>query len=127
MPALCQRPRFSPADGLIFNNHFTSPVRSFLLLLRIRSLFQSLASLKASTTLHDSMTQRVMRAPVGWFERTPLGRILNRFSSDIQEVDKDVMDALGSTLVCTFSALSIVVVISYTVSSRVLTCTAKED
>lgn len=66
--------------------------------------------------MHDSMTERVMRAPVGWFERTPLGRILNRFSSDIQEVDKDVMDALGSTLVCTFSALSIVVVISYTVS-----------
>lgn len=71
--------------------------------------------------MHDAMTQRVMRAPVGWFEKTPLGRILNRFSSDIQEVDKDVMDALGSTLVCTFSALSIVAVISYTVS-RALTC-----
>lgn len=90
--------------------------RSICLSVRTRSLFQSLASLKASTSLHDSMTERVMRAPVGWFERTPLGRILNRFSSDIQEVDKDVMDALGSTLVCTFSALSIVVVISYTVS-----------
>lgn len=98
------------------------PVRSLALSLRIRSLFQSLASLKASTSMHDSMTQRVMRAPVGWFERTPLGRILNRFSSDIQEVDKDVMDAFGSTLVCTFSALSIVVVIGYTVSGA-MTCT----
>lgn len=64
------------------------------------------------------MTKRVMRAPVGWFERNPLGRILNRFSSDIQEVDKGVMDALGSTLVCMFSAVSIVVVISYTVRER---------
>ncbi|CAN0456761.1 unnamed protein product, partial [Hapterophycus canaliculatus] len=81
-----------------------------------RSLVQSLASLRASTTIHDSMTQRVMHAPVGWFERTPLGRILNRFSSDIQELDKEVMDAIGSTLVCAFSALSIVIVISYTVS-----------
>lgn len=65
--------------------------------------------------MHDAMGMRVMRAPVGWFERTPLGRILNRFSSDIQEVDKDVMDAFGSTLACLFSAVSIVVVISYTV------------
>ena len=80
-----------------------------------RSIFQSLASLKASTTMHDAMAARVMSAPVGWFERTPLGRILNRFSSDIQEIDKDVMEAFSSTLVCTFSAISIVVVISYTV------------
>lgn len=65
--------------------------------------------------MHDAMTARVMRAPVGWFEKTPLGRILNRFSSDIQELDKDVMDGLGSTLVCGFSAASIVIVISYTV------------
>lgn len=65
--------------------------------------------------MHDAMGARVMRAPVGWFERTPLGRILNRFSSDIQEVDEDVMDGFGSMLACLFSAVSIVVVISYTV------------
>lgn len=81
----------------------------------VRSLFQSLASLKASTSMHDAMAARVMRAPVGWFERTPLGRILNRFSSDIKEVDKDVMEALGNTMACVFSACAIVVVISYTV------------
>lgn len=65
--------------------------------------------------MHDAMAARVMRAPVGWFERTPLGRILNRFSSDIQEIDKDVMDGLGSTLACLFAVLAIVIVISYTV------------
>lgn len=97
----------------------TLPIPPRTVKLKNRSLFQSLASLKASTTMHDAMAARVMRAPVGWFERTPLGRILNRFSSDIQELDKDVMDAFGSTLVCTFSAVSIVVVISYTVGSGV--------
>lgn len=75
--------------------------------------------------MHDAMAVRVMRAPVGWFERTPLGRILNRFSSDIQEIDKDVMEALGSTLVCTFSAVAILVVISYTVGC-IFVSTARE-
>lgn len=69
-----------------------------------------------------------MKAPVGWFERTPLGRILNRFSSDIQEVDKDVMDGLGSTLACFFSAVSIVIVISYTVRrSRCAVCSVSGE
>ncbi|CAN0096597.1 unnamed protein product, partial [Discosporangium mesarthrocarpum] len=81
----------------------------------IRSVFESLSSLKASVTLHDNMSARVMRAPVGWFEKTPLGRILNRFSSDMQEVDKELMEAFKSTVACAFSALAIVVVISYTV------------
>lgn len=92
-----------------------------------RSLFQSLASLRASTKMHDAMVVRVMRAPVGWFERTPLGRILNRFSSDIQEIDKDVMEAFGSTLVCTFSAVAIVVVISYTVGYVFLSTTREAN
>jgi ATP-binding cassette, subfamily C (CFTR/MRP), member 1 len=49
---------------------------------------QSFASLRASRSLHDDMAEHVMRAPMGWFERTPMGRILNRFSSDMQEIDK---------------------------------------
>ena len=44
----------------------------------------------ASRTLHRDMTHTVLRAKIGWFESTPLGRILNRFSSDIRAIDMDV-------------------------------------
>ncbi|CAM9614599.1 unnamed protein product, partial [Phaeothamnion confervicola] len=85
-----------------------------------RSIFESLGSLRASVTIHDAMTQRVLRAPIGWFEKTPLGRIFNRFSSDINEIDKDLMETFGSTLACFFNAAAIVVVISYTIPWLVL-------
>ncbi|KAG5191528.1 P-loop containing nucleoside triphosphate hydrolase protein [Tribonema minus] len=83
-----------------------------------RSLFQSLASLRASRVLHAAIASRVVRGPMGWFERTPQGRILNRFSSDMQEIDKeidkDTMETYGTTIACFFSVASILVVIAYT-------------
>lgn len=37
--------------------------------------------------LHDNMLRSVIRAPMSFFETTPLGRILNRFSNDVYKVD----------------------------------------
>ncbi|KAL6301359.1 P-loop containing nucleoside triphosphate hydrolase protein [Sparassis latifolia] len=51
------------------------------------------ASLQASRVLFISMLQRLARAPARFFDVTPIGRILNRFTSDINTVD----DALQSS------------------------------
>ena len=63
-------------------------------------LSRQICSLLASRRLHAKMMQRVIRAPVGWFDRTPLGRIQNRFSSDMQSCDRDVMSAIFSFFYC---------------------------
>lgn len=55
-------------------------------LILIRALAQSLASLKASLTIHHQMAQRVLRGPCSWYECTPIGRVLNRFSSDVSGI-----------------------------------------
>jgi ABC-type multidrug transport system fused ATPase/permease subunit len=36
--------------------------------------------------LHDRLINSVMNAPTGWFDATPVGRIVNRFSQDMSTV-----------------------------------------
>lgn len=45
------------------------------------------ASLKAARALFSSLLLRVTRAPSRFFDTTPVGRILNRFTSDIGTID----------------------------------------
>ncbi|KAI0693122.1 ABC transporter [Cytidiella melzeri] len=56
----------------------------------------------ASMDLHKDAIERVMHAPMSFFETTPLGRIMNRFSKDIDTVD----NMLGDSLRMFFSTLS---------------------
>ncbi|KAI9887687.1 MAG: hypothetical protein M1823_000551 [Watsoniomyces obsoletus] len=45
-------------------------------------------SIEASRKLHERMALAIFRSPMSFFETTPAGRILNRFSSDIYRVDE---------------------------------------
>ncbi|RCK65365.1 Metal resistance protein YCF1 [Candida viswanathii] len=44
--------------------------------------------LASTLKIHQDMADSVLRAPMTFFETTPIGRILNRFSNDIYKVDE---------------------------------------
>jgi len=47
-----------------------------------------LGCLGVSKKLHTDMFSRIIRAPINlFFDRVPIGRLLNRFSSDLNVVD----------------------------------------
>ncbi len=58
--------------------------------------------LKASTKLHDNLFRGVTRATMQFFNRNPSGRILNRFSRDINSIDIALPPALIECLSVSF-------------------------
>ncbi|KAI8893302.1 P-loop containing nucleoside triphosphate hydrolase protein [Globomyces pollinis-pini] len=52
---------------------------------------QYIGGAKASRTLHASLLHSILGSPMRFFEITPVGRIINRFSKDIDEIDSTIM------------------------------------
>ena len=53
----------------------------------LRSFSVSTFGLRASKTLHHNLAHQVLRKSISWFDRTPGGRLTNRFTKDIYQVD----------------------------------------
>ncbi|KAG5732825.1 ATP-dependent bile acid permease, partial [Termitomyces sp. T112] len=51
------------------------------------------ASLQASRSLFITLLKRLIRAPARFFDITPIGRILNRFTTDINTIDQQLMNS----------------------------------
>ncbi|KAI0035413.1 ABC transporter [Vararia minispora EC-137] len=66
----------------------------------------------ASRALHRDAIYRVLHAPMSFFETTPIGRIMNRFSKDIDTMDNMLCDAFRMFLNTFSSIISAVILIS---------------
>ncbi|KAI8074767.1 phosphatidyl serine synthase-domain-containing protein [Gongronella butleri] len=69
-------------------------------------------SIRASTHLHSQLLDRILRAKARFFDVTPLGRILNRFSSDLETVDHAVGPSLSFLLYNGIACIYVVVLIT---------------
>ncbi|XP_040284415.1 multidrug resistance-associated protein 5 isoform X1 [Bufo bufo] len=58
-----------------------------LILKAVRGIVFVKGTLRASSKLHDDLFRRILRSPMKFFDTTPTGRILTRFSKDMDEVD----------------------------------------
>ncbi|KAF9415902.1 hypothetical protein BGZ76_004727, partial [Entomortierella beljakovae] len=73
-----------------------------------------IAGVRASALLHDRLLNNVLRLPMSFFDTTPIGRIVNRFSSDCFSVDERIPWALHDTLFCIVSVIGSIIVIAVT-------------
>ncbi|KAG7392329.1 hypothetical protein PHYBOEH_006432 [Phytophthora boehmeriae] len=81
------------------------------LLVYIRCFFYMEVCMSCSTKIHFRYLQKVMAAPITtFFDVTPVGRILNRFSRDLDEVDNSLSYMGLWLLLCIFQVAASVIV-----------------
>ncbi|XP_067674237.1 multidrug resistance-associated protein 1-like [Haliotis asinina] len=78
------------------------------------SFLWNLRTVKASGTLHSHMLRNVLRAPMSFFDTTPTGRIVNRFSQDMDTIDIRMPTTVEYSFNTTFQVISSIIIISYT-------------
>ncbi|KAG1657837.1 Multidrug resistance-associated protein 4 [Nymphon striatum] len=62
-------------------------VASGILMYIPASIFDMMTCVKAGRHLHDKMFDRLLHAPIKFFNSNPIGEILNRFTKDIGHID----------------------------------------
>lgn len=73
-----------------------------------QALAWAAGGVNAGRALHSRMLRRVMRAPMAFFDTTPAGRVINRFSSDVATVDAALPTAFASFLTMSLRILGTV-------------------
>uniref|UniRef100_A0A1B0D0A2 ABC-type glutathione-S-conjugate transporter n=1 Tax=Phlebotomus papatasi TaxID=29031 RepID=A0A1B0D0A2_PHLPP len=74
----------------------------------------AIGCLNAAKTLHHKLLGHTLRLPMSFFDTTPLGRIMNRFSKDVDIADNILPMSIRSWILMVFSVVFIFVVISIT-------------
>ncbi|KAJ8047636.1 ATP-binding cassette sub-family C member 9 [Holothuria leucospilota] len=69
-----------------------------------------LASLRAAKNIHQRMLKSIICSPMRFFDTTPVGRILNRFSSDTQVIDLNLGQTMNAFFRFTISCIGAIVV-----------------
>lgn len=65
-----------------------------------RSYFLAKFGVHASDDLHKNLLKSVLCAPMSFYDTTPTGRILSRFSKDLYAIDLELSDYLDFFLFC---------------------------
>ena len=73
--------------------YYVSAMTSFF-----TDLMPFLACWRAAKLLHAIMLDNVLKAPLQFFEVTPVGRLLSRFSKDVDTVDTSLAWEISSVL-----------------------------
>ncbi|KRY46831.1 Multidrug resistance-associated protein 1, partial [Trichinella britovi] len=78
----------------------------------IAAVVMLLCMVSSSARLHDSLVSSLLRSPISFYERTPIGRILNRISKDIDALDNTLPATMRSWVSCVMLVLSTLIIIT---------------
>ncbi|CAF1199030.1 unnamed protein product, partial [Rotaria sordida] len=82
-------------------------------LIFLRTIVCQLICLNAGRVLHNKMFKRIIRCPISFFDTNPVGRILNRFTTDVATMDDSLPMNLLDFLVCLSQVLGTVTLVVF--------------
>ncbi|XP_058066855.1 probable multidrug resistance-associated protein lethal(2)03659 [Anopheles bellator] len=91
---------------------FTALTVATVVITLARSMFFFRTAMKASRKLHDAMFNGITRATMYFFNTNPSGRILNRFSKDMGQIDEYLPSVTVDVIQIFLSLIGIVVVVA---------------
>ena len=80
----------------------------------MRSQWVVMGGLRSSKLMFQNMLNRVVYTPMHYFDTTPMGRVLNRFTYDVETLDITLAQAMSVTLIAFswfFAGISVMVII----------------
>ncbi|XP_054249750.1 ATP-binding cassette sub-family C member 3 [Indicator indicator] len=81
------------------------------LIVLISSFILAMGGIKAARVLHAALLENKFHTPQAFYDTTPTGRIINRFSKDIYVIDEVLPQAILMALATFFTSLSTLIVI----------------
>nr|XP_060643937.1 ATP-binding cassette sub-family C member 12-like isoform X1 [Anolis sagrei ordinatus] len=69
-------------------------------------------TLRASSNLHNTVFYKILQSPMSFFDTTPTGRVMNRFSKDMDELDVRLPFNAENFLQQFFMVLSVVTIVA---------------
>ncbi|XP_066282147.1 ATP-binding cassette sub-family C member 10-like [Branchiostoma lanceolatum] len=67
----------------------------------------------AARVLHDQLINSILKAKIQFFDTTPIGRVVNRFSSDMYSIDDSLPFIMNILLAQTYGVVGTIVVTCY--------------
>ncbi|XP_038071457.1 multidrug resistance-associated protein 7-like [Patiria miniata] len=78
-----------------------------------RAFLFAYGGLCATRVVHKKLLASIFKAPVSFFDTTPIGRIINRFSSDVYTIDNDLPFVFNIFLASLFSTVGAFALVCY--------------
>ncbi|KAG0263291.1 hypothetical protein BG011_009020 [Mortierella polycephala] len=83
-------------------------------------ILQVHCSIRSARVLHHEMLHSVLRSPMMFFDTTPMGRILNRFSKDQSTIDEVLPRSFSGYFRTLFQVASVLVVVTMSTPSFII-------